>query len=1190
MKKFWSFILLFVLTFSLVACSNNNEQNEKLIDDVYSEIVEAIEANNVTSDLNFPTTIDGVTIIYSSSNTSVVDNDGKVTRQETDEEVTITLTLNKDSITVIKKITVVVLKKEGNDNKQIIENAFSKLFAGVDKDNVVSDLSFVTTIDGVNVSYISDKPEVIANDGKVTRQETDQQVIITVALSKGDDTVIKEVSFKVIKKEISADVNEQLIESVFQKLFAGVDKDYVVTNLSFQTTVDGVSISYISDKPNVIANDGKVIRQETDQQVNIIVTLVKDSTIVNKNVTFTVKKAEKVDLTPLKKALESLTNFKVVVKVTVSGDDSGSYTATYDYDDNKIAWEASTGLKYYFVNDTYDAYGLYPDGSSYSKASYYSEEFYDYIYDEGEFDDLYFEGLDYEDFEYQDGYYVVKADMLQSVGKYVIGDYDYEDEEETTTDVFTIFKVKVENNVVTEIITQSTTTTLYNNETYVFIYKYEMRFSKHGDIDISLPDVDDSSSSYDINEIPEVYETENDLSVYTGGNVIGVLGNYVYISNGTQALTLYFDKNSEVTYNNLKLGDYIEVLGIKQEYKGLIEVCSITSLIVKDEKFHKYSPVEVSSIVNITKVANQGTVVNLNNVTIKSNYEPSGTKGDYKFTVTDGTNDILVFIKAVNEKDYNAQLKALKVGDKITLKNFVVSWYNSAQLMAINGSVVTESTGLTISTNVVTVELETELTDALSDITLTYYTENNSKQVAISECSIDSKNYNKSVSGTYVITITYNESTIELKVVVKRAPIDEFKSDDALTLEKVSKQYNVSVGMPSTGNVNVLVFPLSFKNQEVPTNYKSTIEKGFNGTSEETGWESLKTYYQKASYGKLNIQATVMDAYNTNDNYNRSQNYDSALDIDYLHEALAYYDSQIDYSDYDANNDGYIDCIYLVYLAPYNSTNDDSLWWAFTSKDEEPTKYDNKTTDFYMFFSYEFFNEAFIYGETTKQDKYININSQTVIHETGHALGLDDYYDYDASNGPIGGIGGGDMMDYNVGDHNAYSKTILGWVTPTIVQNKNYTATLNSFGASGDAIIVAKEWNNSYFGEYYIIDFYTCDGLNAAAKGTSGLFAVNGIRIYHIDSTLKTTKDSIWEMTQFDNSYTAHKLIKLIEADGGNDIESDSLYETGGYSEDSDLFQANDSIRLTWYDGTFATTIKVDSITSTNATISISFN
>ena len=329
-----------------------------------------------------------------------------------------------------------------------------------------------------------------------------------------------------------------------------------------------------------------------------------------------------------------------------------------------------------------------------------------------------------------------------------------------------------------------------------------------------------------------------------------------------------------------------------------------------------------------------------------------------------------------------------------------------------------------------------------------------------------------------------------------------------------------------------------------------------------------------------------MDVYNTNEKFDKTANYDSAIDLTYLHQSLAYYDSTINYNDYDANDDGYIDCVYLVYLAPY-STADDSIWWAFTSKDETSKKYDDKQTDFYMFLSFDFFNDPFIMDdEDESKDVYININSQTIIHETGHALGLDDYYDYDTSKGPAGGIGGGDMMDYNVGDHNAYSKTLLGWITPTVLINKDYTATLKSFGASGDAIIVAKDWNNSYFGEYFIIDFYTCNGLNTASKGTSGLFAINGVRIYHIDSTLSKTKDSIWEITEYDNSYTAHKLIKLIEADGRNDIESTigSIY--GGHSEDSDFVQANDCIELKGYGGTIATTMTGNQITTDGANIS----
>ena len=55
----------------------------------------------------------------------------------------------------------------------------------------------------------------------------------------------------------------------------------------------------------------------------------------------------------------------------------------------------------------------------------------------------------------------------------------------------------------------------------------------------------------------------------------------------------------------------------------------------------------------------------------------------------------------------------------------------------------------------------------------------------------------------------------------------------------------------------------------------------------------------------------------------------------------------------------------------------------------------------------------------------------TVIHETGHVLGLPDYYSASTQTGGASwpsGIMGSDMMMDNVGDHNGFSKWLLGWL------------------------------------------------------------------------------------------------------------------------------------------------------------------
>jgi len=65
-----------------------------------------------------------------------------------------------------------------------------------------------------------------------------------------------------------------------------------------------------------------------------------------------------------------------------------------------------------------------------------------------------------------------------------------------------------------------------------------------------------------------------------------------------------------------------------------------------------------------------------------------------------------------------------------------------------------------------------------------------------------------------------------------------------------------------------------------------------------------------------------------------------------------------------------------------------------------------------------------------------NIDAHMLVHETGHMLGLEDYYSYSGLENPCGGV---DMMDLNVGDHDAYSKMVLGWVNPYVVDGSHQT-------------------------------------------------------------------------------------------------------------------------------------------------------
>lgn len=226
--------------------------------------------------------------------------------------------------------------------------------------------------------------------------------------------------------------------------------------------------------------------------------------------------------------------------------------------------------------------------------------------------------------------------------------------------------------------------------------------------------------------------------------------------------------------------------------------------------------------------------------------------------------------------------------------------------------------------------------------------------------------------------------------------------------------------------------------------------------------------------------------------------------------------------------------------------------------------------------------------------------AETYIHETGHLLGLDDYYDYEDAKGSGEGLGGADMMDYNVGDHNAYSKLILGWVDPTVITTTQ-TVTINAFESSGQFLMVLLDYDGTYFSEYLLIDLYANTGLNAlgASQQNSLLYydsttkvgAEYGVRIYHVSSSIKTPyNDDYGSFTDNNNSVSDTALIKLVEADGEKKFAS-----TEGYAESTDLWQAGDSLLSVFpnyvrndnkkvnFD------IRIDSVSKTSATITITF-
>ena len=333
----------------------------------------------------------------------------------------------------------------------------------------------------------------------------------------------------------------------------------------------------------------------------------------------------------------------------------------------------------------------------------------------------------------------------------------------------------------------------------------------------------------------------------------------------------------------------------------------------------------------------------------------------------------------------------------------------------------------------------------------------------------------------------------------------------------------------SYGNIKLLVIPVKIKGYESVATQSNLqrIQNTFFGETEDTGWESVSSFYKKSSYGALNITGVVPDQWydcgmTTTQIKNltapagtpNASSFDPTWTI--LKNAVSWYKETYhdDCTSFDVDHDGYIDGVWLVYGSP-NHKNDSSLdqklWWAYNFKDYSvagASVVANPVAYSYCWASYDFMDN----GEYEPKGGLKSVDAHTYIHETGHLMGLEDYYvaskhEGEQNYGPMGAV---DMMDFNITDHNAWSKFAYGWIKPYVVDD-SCEITLKSSCRAGEAIILptSNSFNNSAFDEFIMMEYYTPDLLNyqdsfVGYPNSPRGFTENGVRIYHVDARLAT--------------------------------------------------------------------------------------
>ncbi len=287
----------------------------------------------------------------------------------------------------------------------------------------------------------------------------------------------------------------------------------------------------------------------------------------------------------------------------------------------------------------------------------------------------------------------------------------------------------------------------------------------------------------------------------------------------------------------------------------------------------------------------------------------------------------------------------------------------------------------------------------------------------------------------------------ELKFLEKISPFNRSSLQVTSTRAQRSSperaMQRLSTKFPAIGSPRSLVILVNFADKHFVTpNAQDAFYKLLNQEdySDNGGTGSARDYFIAASSGQFLPDFVVVGPYTLP----RNMNYYGANDmsgedrhpVDMIVDACVAADSDVDFAEFDEDNDTYIDNVF-VYYAGYNEAEwggDDTVWphrWTVSPGYNYADVDANVTFDGKVLFDYACTSEL-----RGKKDSLM-CGIGTFAHEFGHVLGLPDYYKTNGESGQT--LGDWSIMDHgsynNDGctppTYSAYDRFYLGWLDPT---------------------------------------------------------------------------------------------------------------------------------------------------------------
>ena len=265
---------------------------------------------------------------------------------------------------------------------------------------------------------------------------------------------------------------------------------------------------------------------------------------------------------------------------------------------------------------------------------------------------------------------------------------------------------------------------------------------------------------------------------------------------------------------------------------------------------------------------------------------------------------------------------------------------------------------------------------------------------------------------------------------------------------------------------------------------------------------SIRDYFVAQSYGKFAIDFDVKGPYTAKNKYayyGRNVDYGGVSFDDrpyeLIIEACKAADGEVNFKDYDWDEDGEVDQVYVVYAGHGEASYDDpELIWPHESiisgHTGAPLTLQGMTIDTYA-----------CGNELDSSDRIFGIG--TICHEFSHCLGLPDVYDIEYS-GETETPGQFDLMDagnYN-GDgwypagYSAFERFFCGWLEPRRVGSVADVGELQPLHLHPDAAIIEQFEGST---NYYLVE-------NRVKESWDKFLPSHGLIAWHINYDLEVWK------------------------------------------------------------------------------------